>query len=1256
MAQTLETIIAINARSNGFSDVGNTLTQLGVQIDQLSEKLINFGRDSLDTYEDYEKNMAEARGALATRYGRDTKELDEVMHQLDSQARVWASTTIFHTDDVGHAITEAAHAGWDLDQIMTGIPAAMRLAQAAGIDLSDALYYITEAAKAGQIEFGDLSEFTDMWAYAANNSNGTIETFGDSMLRLGSVMNFAGSREELLALIAIMHETGTEGATSATLLRTAMMNILAPSGTAGTVLEQLGATEEEIRSIREDASKVEALNILESYGFSAFDENGQAKPILTIFHDLRDVLSEIAGGYENIDKNETTLGILGTIFGKRGITGALNIMNMLEYGNELVQDLQSGAAEGYGSYLSDTMMDTLYGDLETWESKVENLKLRTGETLAAQVEPALESLGGIIDDIANMDTGTFNALVSGLEVIAAAGPGMLLAGGAFRFIGNAAAVFTTPVGMYVGAAALAIIATTGLMSVLDALYEADYASKFGDLSLDNSQVKTYVDGLKTSFDDAMASITAYDQALTAAVDRYTTSSSTLKSNLLTDMLTGTEIKEGTKEYDQLVGLGEDMIAAVNDGILNNYSSTMTSVTQLAGEDTENPIWTQIIDVLEAQLQEELGRAEALGKKLRDTLFNAITNDGKLTADEMADIQSIMDEQNELLALQIDREHYIQRQSIMRKAQTLGLDAIRESSALVEAERDSEWNDLLERQSGDMFDLMAAYDRAIANGTEIAEVAQDENGNYYLTGRNIQATEADKEMARAWLAQRQENQRYEWTGRFSDFLMGIWTEGITSSELNGQWGSLEELGRSYREAGGFVTQEAAQAYNSSGSAADAQQTADYLMEMVEALGGREVLQGYYDYFEGIGDIEMAENYRRIMDMYDALGGVPAATADAGTHGEGDHSDVMGSYEQMATLLSGAGTNLTPEGLATALAQHREWYGTDMDAEAWNTLLGEGLYRQMSEAALASGYNNLTGWIEGLGIQPSENTYPIEVVDQIDREIGTIARMRGQIADITENGLWQNINGNTSYRLPDEQAEARVQQIEADISVRQNALADLYSENGIAIPVTPYVEGTDAMESLRDQGVQVQVDGDTQQLDATIEAEDGQTLMQYVSGDATDLHMSIMDENGQTLVENVTGDASQLESIISRYNGQTIRLNLSGMRMFAEGGRATTASIFGEGDTAEWAIPEEHSERTAALLDRARAASGFTWAEILSRYGGLNANPTNRPTTLVYSPTIYAENADGVDQKLLQDKDRLEKWYAEKQMMDRLEVYA
>lgn len=112
-------------------------------------------------------------------------------------------------------------------------------------------------------------------------------------------------------------------------------------------------------------------------------------------------------------------------------------------------------------------------------------------------------------------------------------------------------------------------------------------------------------------------------------------------------------------------------------------------------------------------------------------------------------------------------------------------------------------------------------------------------------------------------------------------------------------------------------------------------------------------------------------------------------------------------------------------------------------------------------------------------------------------------------------------------------------------------------------------------------------------------------------------------------------------------------------YAEGGRATTPSIFGEAG-AEWAIPEEHSERTAELLNAARAASGFTWNDLLARYGGLNGSAGNQNVVLHYSPTINAGSADGVAEALNRDKERLMRMMQEAMRHERLrndvEVYA
>ena len=106
-------------------------------------------------------------------------------------------------------------------------------------------------------------------------------------------------------------------------------------------------------------------------------------------------------------------------------------------------------------------------------------------------------------------------------------------------------------------------------------------------------------------------------------------------------------------------------------------------------------------------------------------------------------------------------------------------------------------------------------------------------------------------------------------------------------------------------------------------------------------------------------------------------------------------------------------------------------------------------------------------------------------------------------------------------------------------------------------------------------------------------------------------------------------------------------------YGDGGRADTPSIFGE-DGPEWAIPERHDARTLALLQSAAKASGFTWADILNRTGGLNATPA-QGRTFVFSPTIYANDAKGVDRALRDSEARMNAWWDEKKRDEQRVVY-
>lgn len=1234
-SQTLETVIAINARvGNGFSQVGATLTELGSMVNGVSQQLINFGKDSVNVYREYEKSMADAQVALSTTYGRGTQQLNTVMSQLDVAATEWAATTIFHTNDVANAISEAAHAGWDFDQIMSGIPAAMQLAQAGGLDLSEAVNYIVKSTNAAGIGFEDMGHFIDLWAFAANSSASTIGEFGDAMLRMGSTMRFAGNTEELMTLIAVTANAGSVGSEAGTMIRNSMMRLIAPTDKAGKAMAQLGATSTETAAILGDEALAAANAELAAHGFSAFyqdgPQKGQMKNVLDIYRELYVALGDIAGGYENIDRNGDALGVLSAIFPTRTITEALTLLRGAAEGYDgLYEAMRGGDAEGYGQYAAETMMDTLDGKIETFESKVERLKQLVGEELSGQVEQATGFIGGLVDSLAAMDSDNLGALVTGLEVIAAAGPGLMLAGGAFRMIGY----LLTPA----GGIGMGLIALTAAAAAIKQLEEADFAKNFGNLELDTQGIQSYVKSLGDDFKAAYTEVDGFKTALDNAVTSYQTASTTFSATLFQDMLTNTKLTEADKQ--QLQQLGIDMYTAVQEAITNSTAASMSYWQTLFGGDGTaeyDPAYAQIIELTNQAYEDALAEASSISEGLRAAMTSAFA-DGQISNDEYQNILSYMRSYNDAIARAAaeaqSEEDYIKMGKWLKQAQGASLEDIQTLATTATSERD--------------------------------QILADQEDRFQTEYFRAQYRGADAEtLARAEALHQQEQMRVN--AAYDDFLFTLWDSQIQQSGQGENYAALAGYAQQYmtgeltadtimsmiKDSMGGSIYAGDAGWEPSLKGTDRAQLGRMMGYMIGSMGGDSGVQERIAYYEGIGDRAMAGRLRQMYAMEQLVNGFgqsmvlekPAwdilnLSSDYVNTNQDEYM-VNGINRKSTDALLLGGTDYSTEIARRTIAALGDGKGS-MSAyfDAVGQSVQEGTVRAISSADLS----------RGAGRELDNMLTQLSAAYDLERVLADSTSYLAQEGNAYryDFAMWDLLYGEASSHAEDYKITVPV---EPDF--QEGEMPDM---EPIAVPIQPRVEGEDAMTSLQDQGVTVDVGADATELTATIDGADGQTLMEYVSGDATDLSMTITDQDGRVLTENVTGNAASLAAIISSYNGRTITVNITGRKLFAEGGRATSASIFGEAGT-EWAIPEEHSERTAALLNAAREASGFTWPDILARFGGLNSNPDNQPTTIIYSPTIHAADATGVDQVLQEDKKRLDKWYEEKKMRDQVEVYS
>mgnify|MGYP002551416759 FL=1 len=1017
--------------------LGEKWLRQGARIDQVGRQIINLGKESVSVYRNYEDGILETRSVLQGVYGNN--ELNKVMESLEKHAQRWAASTIFHTDDVADAMATAAHAGWDYEKILAGLPSAMLAAQAGGMELTQTVDYLAKMLAATNTPFSESERLIDEWARAADLVATDIPELGNAFIRLGASAQFADSNEELLTMLAILANVGTVGETAGTGVRNMMLRMVAPTKSAAAAMDTLGMSEEELEEAFSgvDAASAEAYETLEQYGFSAYDAQGNLKSFIQIFTDLNDALEKLPSEQERND-------ILATLFPSRTISYAKAMVEAVKNGS--IYDIYNTIANessGYAQRKQDILMSGLTGALETLGSKAEEVKRKIGEELAPQVTGVSSALGNLLDSIAEMDDAKFTGLVTGLETIAALGAGLLVAGTAMKLIG----LFLAGGYWVVGAAAI-----IGIAKALKELDEQQFRDKFGDMDLDTDTLSAYVKDLNAAFQTGYTEINSYRDALEGAVTSYTTASQRLSGDLLTKAITGATLTDAEKE--QIKGLGRTMGDEVLSGIQASFDETAAYLEMLyggTGEAKNNPEYQAAILLTDSIHSMMMTEARQLGEDFNKTL-SAAMDDSIVTGDEYAVIMEKLQAYNEALAYAQQADMAGEMAVQLHKAQSVSWDSFADFASQTE-----------DAFGSAMATEEDAYIRQRAKQEAYYRYAIEHGYTNKLTGKAYTVEDWEK-FAASYDAQYQAR-RIALTDQNAQVMATAFDALIASSDYGDAWKLIKNV---YAAYGGLDT-----AFDEYGNYSDIDWSRFTDETDIAALGDQ-----VYGLYKDLGRFE------KILKPYkdSAFGG------------------------QMLTMLG------MTEGLSNVL------YASDRGAGAYSGSIAEDMTAQFGQK--------------------------IEVTDD-----GTAAETRAEIEQV------------------------------------------------FAEPI--------------EQEVQIVYKG-------------GST---YVQKSAP----GVIHTPGKGLFSNM-------------------------LSLFAEGGRSEEPAIFGE-DGPEWAIPEEHSSRTAQLLDAARRGSGFTWKEILERNGGLNANPhSGGSRTLVYSPTIYARDADGVEARLLEDKARLEKWWRERALREEVEVYA
>lgn len=367
--KTVRSNVIINGKTSGFDKVVSDLGRIGSAIQGISDTAERFLRESTETYQGYEDNMLVVQAVLGSTEKSATR-LSKEMDNLNRAAQNWAASTIFSTSDVSSAMVDAARAGWSYEQMMTGIPNVMHMAQAAGMDLASAMSYFIPVMNATGTGFEDGALLIDKWVMAANSAPTTVSEIGEAIQNLGGVSRMFAGDNEMFTVLDLLAGSGVKGSNAGTAIRNLMSRIYAPTKQAGERLQELGVDLSEIFEDGEDIGNV--AEALENIGLEAYDANNKMRPVLDVFQEMALRLS----GKSEKEVNE----FLKTVFGTKQYANALLLINAINGGYQDLYNNIDGAA-GSAAEAGDVMTSGLTGAITLCNPNGRNLSGRSEKIL-----------------------------------------------------------------------------------------------------------------------------------------------------------------------------------------------------------------------------------------------------------------------------------------------------------------------------------------------------------------------------------------------------------------------------------------------------------------------------------------------------------------------------------------------------------------------------------------------------------------------------------------------------------------------------------------------------------------------------------------------------------------------------------------------------------------------------------------------------------------------------------------------------------
>ncbi len=306
------------------------------------------------------------------------------MEELSAKAKQLGADTAFTANQSAEAMTYMGMAGWDANEMLSGMDGMINLAAASGEDLALVSDIVTDNLTAFGLTAKDTAHFADVLAAAATNSNTNVAVMGETFSGAGAIAGALGySIEDVAVGVGLMANAGVKGSVAGTALKNTFNGLL---NGATLTAEAFGEVE-----------------------YSAVNADGT-------IDGFSDSINELRGYFEQMTEAERVQNAMA-IAGQRGYNGLLAIINSSEADYQSLTEKINNCT-GAAQKMADIKLDNLQGDVTLLDSATDGLKMTVGSLYEDELRRLTQTGTQIISDI-NVFCEENPAVVKGIMAVGA---------------------------------------------------------------------------------------------------------------------------------------------------------------------------------------------------------------------------------------------------------------------------------------------------------------------------------------------------------------------------------------------------------------------------------------------------------------------------------------------------------------------------------------------------------------------------------------------------------------------------------------------------------------------------------------------------------------------------------------------------------------------------------------------------------------------------------------------------------------------